>query len=307
MKNIELNKQLPVITMNFEEVKASLVGAVTRYKGIVVTEDGLQDCKATQKELAGLRIKIDNYRKEVKKEMSKPITDFENQCKELIKLIEDAEDPIKKGILVFDNAKREEKRQTASNIIAEVAKEHQLSEKYAKQLNVLDKYMNLTAKPGDVKKDVEQRVFVLLQDQIKELEMLEIIKDTIENANKTIKTPLKLEDFQNLINMNMPTNRIIQEINKRAELIREAEKPKPVEVPIVVGEPKQESIKQQISSPTEITHKEPQISIAPDKKEEALYFVEMRVVGTKEFIAQLGQYLRDNNYDYKKIRTGRVE
>lgn len=303
MREIELNKQLPVISMNFEEVKTSLAETVARYKGIIVTEDGLQDCKATQKELAGLRIKIDNYRKEVKKEMSKPIEHFENQCKELVKLIEDAETPIKQGILVFDNAKREEKRQAALTIIAEVAKEHQLSEKYARQVNVLDKYTNLTAKPSEVKKDVEQRVYLLLQEQNKELEMLEILKDTIENANKGIKTPLKLEDFQNLLNMNMPTSRIIQEINKRAEMIKEAEKPKPVEAPTpVVEKVEEEPVKEETHQQMPLTPE-----IQKPIEDESQYFVEMRVVGTKAVIAQLGQYLRDNGYNYTKIRTGAVK
>lgn len=303
MREIELNKQLPVISMNFDEVKASLAETVAKYKGIIVTEDGLQDCKATQKELAGLRIKIDNYRKEVKKEMSKPIEHFEGQCKELIKLVEEAETPIKKGILVFDNAKKEEKRQAALTIIADVVKEHQLSEKYANQVNVLDKYMNLTAKPSEVKRDVEQRVYLLLQEQNKELEMLQILKDTIENANKGIKTPLKLEDFQNLINMNMPTSRIIQEINKRAELIKEAEKPKPVEAPApVTEEVKQEPVKEE--APQQMA---PTPELQKPVEDEPQYFVEMRVVGTKAVIAQLGQYLRDNNYNYTKLKTGAVK
>lgn len=303
MKKIELNKQLPVITMNFEEVKTSLTDTVAKYKGIVVTEEGLQDCKATQKELAGLRIKIDNYRKEIKKEMSKPINTFENQCKELIKLIADAEEPIKTGILVFDNAKKEEKRKVALNIISEVTKEHQLSEKYASKLNVLDKYTNLTAKPSEVKKDVEQRVLILLQEQKRELEMLEIIKDTIENANKDIKTHLKLDDFRNLINMNIPTNKIIQEINKRAEIIREAEKPKPVEIPKVEEEVKQEPVNQQVSMPISPDKEH----LAKEKQEESLYCIELRVVGTREYIAQLGQYLKDNNYNYTKLKAGLVK
>ncbi|WP_291563635.1 MULTISPECIES: DUF1351 domain-containing protein [unclassified Clostridium] len=303
MKKIELNKQLPVITMNFEEVKNSLADTVEKYKGIIVTEEGLQDCKATQKELAGLRIKIDNYRKEIKKEMSKPINAFENQCKELINLIADAEEPIKKGILVFDNARKDEKRKVALSIISEVAKEHQLNEKYVSQLNVLDKYMNLTAKPSDVKKDVEQRVLILLQEQKRELEMLEIIKDTIENANKDIKTHLKLEDFQNLINMNIPTNKIIQEINKRAEIIREAEKPKPIEIPKVENEVKQEPANQQVSIPISPDKED----LVKEKQEEPLYCIELRVVGTREYIAQLGQYLKDNNYNYTKLKAGLVK
>ena len=55
-------------TMNFEEVKANLVENMEKnIKGIVVTEESLKDCKATQRDLAGLRNKIDSYRKDGKR------------------------------------------------------------------------------------------------------------------------------------------------------------------------------------------------------------------------------------------------
>ena len=75
---------VPVIQINFEELKGHLTNLLNDYKGLVVTEGNLQTCKAKQKELASTRIKIDNYRKEKKKELSKPITFFEAQCKDLI-------------------------------------------------------------------------------------------------------------------------------------------------------------------------------------------------------------------------------
>lgn len=294
MKQIEVNKQLPIISMNFEEVKASLTETVAKYKGIIVTEDGLKDCKATQKSLAGLRGKIDNYRKDIKKEMSKPIDDFEDKCKELIKLVEDAEKPLKEGITVFDNKKKEDKKQVALEIIEKAIIEHQLNEKYASKLNVLDKYMNLTTKPSDVKRDIEQRVFILIQEQNKELELLEIIKDTIENANKTLKTLLKLEDFQNLLDMKIPTNKIIQEINKRAEMIRKAENQQSI------GHINTEEVTTQEQSVKKISTNE------KENIEQPLYYIEMKVIGTYDDIAKLGEFLKNNNYNYTKLNSGKV-
>lgn len=59
--------------------------------------------------MAGLRNKIDTYRKDVKREMLTPIDIFEYQCKELIYLIADVEKPIKEGIKVFDDKRRKRK------------------------------------------------------------------------------------------------------------------------------------------------------------------------------------------------------
>ena len=82
-----------------------------------------------QKELASLRIKIDTYRKDKKKSLSAPIVFFEEQCKELIALVEKAETPIKDGIKVFDDKKKDGKRDKAVSIIAEVVSRMELGEK----------------------------------------------------------------------------------------------------------------------------------------------------------------------------------
>ena len=99
----------PVIEINYEDLKNELSSQLKKYENIVVTTDTLKDCKSTQKSLAGLKRKVDDYRKAKKKELSAPIIDFENQCKELVLMIESVEKPIKEGIAVFDDKKKEEK------------------------------------------------------------------------------------------------------------------------------------------------------------------------------------------------------
>ena len=322
MIDINLEKQLPVVTMNFDEVKASLSETIEKYKNIVVTEDGLKDCKATQKELAGIRIKLDSYRKEIKKEMSKPIEAFENQCKELITLVTNAEVPIKEGIEVFDQKKKEANKQIALDMISEAITEHGLNEKYAKQVNVLDKYCNLTAKPNDVKTDIDQRCILLLQEQNKEIEMLQIMNDTIENCNKNIDAKMSIADFQSLIDMNASPVKIMSEIQSRAERIKQAElkaiadKEAKAERERLAEEEririaslsKEETPKQSVSLPVDLRSEpvftEP-VTIATPIKEEPIYFVEMRVVGTLDVIKELSQFLKNNNYNYTKLKDGK--
>lgn len=293
MSELNLNiteQQLPVISFNFEEMKEALKVRLSEYNGLVVTDGNLSICKAQQKDLAGMRIKIDNYRKDTKKEMSKPIVEFEDKCKQLIKLIEDAEKPLKEGIQVFDDKKRDEKRKVAEQIIKVVVIEKGLEEKYAKQLTVSDKYTLLGAKASEVREDVEQRAFILLGEQNKEKEMQEIIQDTIDNANKTIKAQMKIEDFQRLIDRGMSPKDVITEINARAEQIRLAENPPPTPEPTSKStpEPKQEQ------------------ETGPGKVEN-IYFVELRIVETREGIGRLSELLKTNGITYTVLRKGKVE
>ena len=178
MEDLKVTKELPVIKSNFEEVKTSLTETIAKYTGIVVTEEGLQDCKATQKKLAALRTKIDDFRKTVKKDMEVPIKEFEGQCKELIRLITEAEQPIKDGISIFDNKRREEKRSKVLELIKESVIEHQLSEKYAARLDVLDKYLNLSGSVKSVREDIEQRALSLLKEQEDEIKAKEMLLAT---------------------------------------------------------------------------------------------------------------------------------
>lgn len=307
MLNFEIKQEvIPVIQVNFEEMKQALSSTMEQYKGIIVTEESLSACKTEQKELAGMRTRIDTYRKDKKKELSKPITEFENQCKELISMIEKAEQPIKAGISVFDDKKREEKRQKALEIIKTTVEAHHLKQKFADKLTVLDKYMHLTATVKAVKEDVEQRAFYLIEEQAKEEETIQIIKTTIENENKNIKTQIKYEEFENLVKAGTPIPNIIQRINQMAEKIKAAENP-----PAPVEEPKEEPKEEQKQVIQEAPAPVREIPCSPtgpaNEVKEPIYFIEFRVVGPQEKTLLLGNFLRLNNIAYQVLKQGRAD
>lgn len=292
MKEIVVNTQLPVISMNYEEVKLSIEESLKKYKGIVVTEAGLQDCKSTQKELAGLRRKIDDYRKTVKREMEIPIKEFEGKCKELVTLVDQVEKPIKEGIAEFDNNRREEKRIKALTFIQIAIEENDLEEKYSSQLTVIDKYLNLSATEKSVVEDIEQRAAALKQQQNADKAKAEMIKATIEttldSVNKTIKTPLEYKDFEKYIEFGWDIARIVREINDKADLIRKAEQPR-----------------QEIELPADLKPKAPEVKEV--KEDEPLFFVDVHVEHGFEQIQALSNFLKDNGYIYKVHAKGKVK
>lgn len=300
MLDFEIKQEtLPVIAINFEEMKQALSRTMEQYDGIIVTEDSLSACKAEQKYLAGMRTKIDNFRKDKKKEMSKPITDFENQCKELISLIEKAESPIKAGISVFDDKKKEEKRQKALEIIQATAEAHQLKKKFADKLTVLDKYMNLTTTAKAVKEDVEQRAFYLVEEQAKEEETIQIIKTAIENENKSLKTQMKFEEFEGLLEAGYPVHQVMQRINQMAEKIKAAENP-----PAPVEPPKE--VVQETPTQTQMLTEAMQETIPAPIADNPIYFIKIKVTGPAMHTRMLGEFLRNNNINYEVLEQGRV-
>lgn len=302
MREIEINKQLPVISMNFEEIKNSLQGHIDKYRGIAVTESNLADCKSIQKEMAKLRNNIESNRKATKKEMEAPVKAFDNQCKELVAMVKEVENPIKEGIEVFNNKKREEKKEKALSYIEESIQAHNLSEKYAVRLTVKDQYLNLTGSLKSIREDIESRAVALEKEQEAERQQAEMMKVSIENAidtaNEGINKKLKYEDFVRYIELRWPLDRILEEIRNRALMIKEAENPKEE---AKVQEDKKEAVEE--PKALEKNNTDPKEEV----KEESKFFVDIHVEATQEKMQALSNFLRVNGYKYNAIKKGKVK
>ena len=307
MKEIIVNTQLPVIKTNFEEVKESLIVNLEKYKGIVVTEENQKDCKAMQKELAGLRNQIDTERKAIKKQVEAPIKKFDTDVKELVGIITEIEKPIKEGIKVFDDRRKEEKRKFADVKIFEICQNLNLEKKYADQLTVLDKYLNLSASAKSVLEDIEQRAEALKQQQNMDKVKAEMIKANIESAletvNLTLKTPLQYSDFEKYLALGWDGPRIVREINERAAQIRQAEKAAEEMATKRIEEEKQ---KEEVQIPMDLKPKAPEVP-KEVKEDEPKFFVDTYVEGTFEQIQNLSKFLKDNGYKYEVHSKGKVK
>lgn len=279
--------QAPKVVINYEELKAELEKNLEEYKGLVVTAETLGGCKDAQKELASLRVKIDNYRKEKKKEIEKPIKEFEAQCKELVALVESVEKPIKDGIKVFDDMKREEKRQKALELINEVAEAQGLNEKYAAKLDVLDKYTNLTATAKAVKEDLETRAFALKVEQDREAERLEIIKSVLDSENARLNTKLELSLFQRDIDSGKDTSVIISDIKAQAAVVYKAEntpKEPPKEEEATIEQPQEE--------------KQPEATQAQPEKQ---YTATIKMIGTVDELRSVSNFIKEHGISYEVL------
>jgi hypothetical protein len=302
MKELEVSKQLPVLNANFEDVKASLTETLNKYKGIVVTEEGLKDCKATQKELSSLRVKIDTYRKTIKKEVLVPVTEFEGACKELEALIIEVENPIKEGINVFDNLRREEKREKAQEIITKAIWDNELKPKYSNQLVILDKYLNLSGSAKAVIEDIETRAESLKIQQDAEEREIKQLADSIDmyvnTVNEDINLKLKAEDFYKYIEKGHNITSITSLIKEQHDKIKEAENPKPIEEPkeeIKAAEPP----KQEIQVPMDLKNS------APVEKEQ-LYFYDLKITANFDNWKKLIELLKSGGFNYEIKEKGKI-
>ena len=307
MKNLQVNKVLPVINANFEEVKVSLIETMEKYKGIVVTEDGLKDCKATQKDLAKIRNDIDTYRKLIKKEMTAPITEFENKCKELIALVKETETPILEGIAIYDEKRRQEKIDYILDNITIAVSEVGLNEKYAARLNVNDIKFTLNTSLKSIREDINEKAKNLKALQIAEEEKIKsdisIIETTVQASNDGQEVVLEVNNYIDKYKNGMPLNSVIQAINNDRKLIEVTAK-KALEKAEREAKEKEVIVSEE-AKVTEVKVEETKV-IKSDEKEIKQCFYTLKITHDLDHMRVLAKFLKENGFKFEKLDEGWV-
>ena len=191
--------------------------------------------------------------------------------------------------------------------IFEICQKLNLEKKYADQLTVLDKYLNLSASAKSVVEDIEQRAEALKQQQNMDKVKAEMIKANIESAletvNLTLKTQLEYKDFEKYIALGWDGPRIVREINERAAQIRQAEKAAEEMATKKIEEEKQ---KEEVQIPMDLNPKAPEVPKEVNK-DEPMFFVDVYVESDYERIQALSKYLQANGYKYEVHNKGKVK
>ena len=196
MKELQIVKQvLPEIIFNFEEIKKSISEITAEYKNLVVTAETLPGCKKSQKELAHMRIEITKEGKRIEKIMSAPIKIFRDEVKEVVGLITDVEDPIKEGLEVFDEQRRQEKFKEIQEVISHFVVFYGLSEQYIGEIVIHDRFLNVTASTAEIKGSIETQVATLVDKQKRHIANKKMVAGMIENMNDLNGLNMKLDDF----------------------------------------------------------------------------------------------------------------
>lgn len=292
MQELKVQAKQANIETNFAEVRENLKFSLEKYRGLLVSEETLKDCKATQKELAGLRNKVDSYRKETKSKLQEPIKKFESECKELIALIEEVEKPIKEGISSFDEKRRQEKVLSALDYLRAKMEENELNEKYRLRISIHDIKINLTNSMKSIKEEIDVKVSNLKALQEAELREKALAKNTItqyiEAVNKDINTKLTYSEFSKFVEDGWTVDKIMSLINGQVKKIKEAEKVKEV-------------------APVESIEQEPVESIrAKEPVSKEKFFVELKIVGDKYQMGELKNFLETRNFEHKLLNQGRI-
>lgn len=135
-------------------LKNELASQLEYYKSIEVTEETMKDAKSDRADLNKLRTAIDNQRKAVKKHFTELYKPFEDDCKELIAMIDEPIGMIDCQLAVLGDKKKQEKRQAIEEFFSQIC-----TADFVKLDDVLNpKWGNATMKLQTIKDELAAEV-----------------------------------------------------------------------------------------------------------------------------------------------------
>jgi len=190
------------VTTNFEEVKQNLKAITEKYIGLVVTDQNQKDMEKTLREVVSLRTSIQKFEVNGKRKLRKPVDQFAEACKELLKIVNEAERPLREQLDAYEAKRQEGVTKAIEHKYRKKSDELGVRDEF-RHLEILAKWMNKTAKWTETCSDIDRMAMEHLSaqkqhDDLKELRnsRRELALLQIEKANRdyALATPIT-EDF----------------------------------------------------------------------------------------------------------------
>lgn len=291
------------IVWNNEEVKTQLSSKLESMKNLVVTEENLKESQSLQKDLASLRIQIDSQRKRIKKELQKPVDDFDSACKELLAIVAEVEHPLKRQIEAFEESDRAARADRIKDKIAVKQAKWNLPEKYFLQVSVKDKWLNKTAKDKDIDAELDELFSALAAKAEGEKNDKEAIVKSCEVQSVGLYTAISPELFISQYELGIPLSAVISKIGEEAER-RKAEELRRAEEAHSADEVEEGEVAE-VSGPVESFQPEKEIEERDypcAREEESVVRCILEISGTRTQLGKLKEYMVAHEIKYYQIR-----
>lgn len=140
---------------NFDEMKQRLIDYAATYKDVVITEQTFKDDKKVRSQMRALKKQINDRRIAIKRDINKPLDEFESKVKELTVILDEVIDPIDKGIKFYDQVVKDKKKQHVIQLVTDLVTENELT---INSIQFNDKWLNATSTDKNVVEDVSAQI-----------------------------------------------------------------------------------------------------------------------------------------------------
>jgi hypothetical protein len=253
METIKLPEIIPVepkimsnpqdIAWNMDDVKSYLTAITDKYKGLVVTDDNEKDMSKVKNEIVSLRTNLTRFKKKGKDLLNNPVRTFESECDELLIIIDDVERPLKDQLQKYEDDRIAALNTSIEKEIEMKSQAAGLDASYLFDFQRDKRWYNKTYKYSQTLIDIDKEISRLSESQRVDTErrkMLaereELIKTTVEFANKGLQSPLNAQlymsmdadqytfgDIKKRIMEDADQRKAIEQAAKEAEIKRQEE------------------------------------------------------------------------------------
>lgn len=151
----------PAVSWDYEGTVAWAKAQVEKYTGLVVTEDQVADIKGIMADINSRKIALDNARKVTRKELLKPVDEWEEQVKSVIRIFDDAYRALSVQVKAFTDAERESRRKAVQDIIDDVQSAYDIQ---PFTIPIEDRWLNKTT----TKKAIREAVTTIVEQRIEQ-------------------------------------------------------------------------------------------------------------------------------------------
>ena len=246
---------------NKTSVQEYLLAVTERYKGLVVTDENVDDMAKTLREIVKLRTSLKSFKTKGMKQLKEPANNFSYEVDKLMDIVADVELPLKTQLDGYEKKRQEELEAKFSKEIELKAQAAGLRDEFVRDFNVDPRWYNKTYKWSQICKDIDAEISRLSESQRLADERVALIKErrdmaqehiNLANEKYGLSTPITLSIFTevDLAERTLPElKKIVYEcaqlqhdIEQAAieELKRRKETPEPA--PEIVHEPKIEVV-----------------------------------------------------------------
>ena len=281
------------IDWNYEELKQEITTRANDYKNLVYTDENIKEAKSDRANLNKFIKVLDAKRKDVKKMMLEPYTEFEGQVKELIGIIGEANNNIDSQVKAYEQKKRDEKLVKVQEIYDGIFGDSDLLSILTWDRVFKPTYLNATTTLKSIKAEMTE----LLERVTSEL-------DIINNDDGEYQFEMKEAYLKNFSITDALTVKQKFEENARRKAEYEAKRQAEIEER---KERERAEAERVASAGKEQTNENAEIAAAKtvnavEKVTEQLITLDFRVKATAAQLEGLKNYLKSNNIEFGPVK-----
>lgn len=221
---LEVIKATPAqVEFNKEAIMETLENSLSKYKDVVLTPDTAKDVKKLKQELSKGKKSINDFKASKKKELSANIKAFEEDCKEIMKKIDDVMIPLDTQVKDYEQKQKDIKKAKWEEHKLFAVEHFRLDEKRAAMLEPRSDAFNLSTSIKKMKEGIMDDAKYLMDQQQAEQNKIELIKMHIENTNLKVGLAVEMQysEFESMIDKDIAD--IKERVNQVAESRKQAE------------------------------------------------------------------------------------